>query len=114
MPAVIYLFPLHCSQGPVHLKWQGWVDSDDYGAGVGLYYFEVHRLVSKDIRHILTEDQPINPLMTGTVMHVGRNNTEQYQHNKTFELTEPGMYRYDSLRTFSIWSGVVTAPFYRV
>ena len=83
-------------KNPVQLWWKGWVDSDEVTSGVGIYYFEVHKLVAKDATFKLTEDNPIKPLMTDSVMHVG-GSTNQIQHNKTFTPSEPGMYRYDGI-----------------
>ena len=70
------------------------MDSDNVTSGVVLYNFEVHTLVIKDATLTLTEDNPIKPMMTDFVVHVG-GSTSQIQHNTTFIPPEPGIYRYE-------------------
>ncbi|KAH3717275.1 hypothetical protein DPMN_060057 [Dreissena polymorpha] len=76
---------------PIVLEWKGWVDTDNYSAGVGAYRLELHRLEVKDETLELTEANPTLPLMENRVIHTG-NTMVQNLFSTTFTPPEPGLY----------------------
>ncbi|KAH3716928.1 uncharacterized protein LOC127855528 [Dreissena polymorpha] len=76
---------------PIVLEWEGWVDTDQYSAGVGAYRLELHRLEVKDATLELTEANPTLPLLENRVDHT-KNTMGQNLFRTTFTPPEPGMY----------------------
>ncbi|XP_045170153.2 uncharacterized protein LOC123532684 isoform X7 [Mercenaria mercenaria] len=71
---------------PITIYWKGWTD-DEYGSQMWMYYLELHKLVVKDATQELTERNPIGPMATAEVNHMG-----DVVHSHTFIPKEPGMY----------------------